>query len=138
MTMDPMVSSPPSPDPADGSILEPSYGVALGVMALGLLLLPAALLWGPALWAALLIVVFGLFLLLQTVLLRLQFTELDLVVWRQGAVLRRFPYAEWLTWTIFWSPLPVLFYFREQRSIHFLPVLFDATELRRQLSLHVP
>lgn len=138
MTMDPMVSSPPSPDPADGSILEPSYGVALGVVALGLLLLPAALLWGPALWAALLIVVFGLFLLLQTVLLRLQFTELDLVVWRQGAVLRRFPYAEWLTWTIFWSPLPVLFYFREQRSIHFLPVLFDATELRRQLSLHVP
>jgi hypothetical protein len=31
----------------------------------------------------------------------------------------------------------VLFYFREQRSIHFLPVLFDATSLREQLNHHV-
>jgi hypothetical protein len=137
MTMDPMVPSPSTPDPTDGVILAPAYGVALGVIALGMLLLPSGFLWGPALWLALLIVLFGLFLLLQTVLLRLQFTEADLVVWRQGTVLRRFPYDEWLGWTLFWSPLPLLFYFREQRSIHFLPVLFDATELRRQLSLHV-
>ena len=27
----------------------------------------------------------------------------------------------------------MLFYFREQRSIHFLPVLFDASTLRQQL-----
>jgi hypothetical protein len=31
----------------------------------------------------------------------------------------------------------VLFYFREQRSIHLLPVLFDATALREQLNSHV-
>jgi hypothetical protein len=30
----------------------------------------------------------------------------------------------------------VLFYFREQRSIHLLPVLFDATTLREQLNRH--
>ncbi|MFM7314541.1 MAG: DUF3119 family protein [Cyanobium sp.] len=31
----------------------------------------------------------------------------------------------------------MLFYFREQRSIHLLPVLFDASTLREQLELHV-
>jgi hypothetical protein len=31
----------------------------------------------------------------------------------------------------------VLFYFREQRSIHLLPVLFDATSLREQLDHHL-
>jgi hypothetical protein len=31
----------------------------------------------------------------------------------------------------------VLFYFREQRSIHLLPVLFDASTLQEQLNRHV-
>ena len=31
----------------------------------------------------------------------------------------------------------MLFYFREQRSIHLLPVLFDATSLREQLDHHL-
>lgn len=143
MTMEPMVdpSSGPSadtgPDPSGGVILAPSYAVSIGVIVLGLLPLPAALLWPPALWLAAVVALFGLFLLLQTVLLRLQFTEADLVVWRRGTVLRRFPYDEWLGWTLFWTPLPVLFYFREQRSIHLLPVLFDATALRQQLDLHL-
>lgn len=138
MTKESLETVSPRPDPAEGVILAPSYGVAGGVMALGLLVLPAALWWGPALWLALVVALFGVFLLLQTVLLRLQFTDEALVVWRQGDVLRRFPYAEWIGWTLFWAPVPVLFYFREQRSIHFLPVLFDASELRRQLSLHLP
>jgi hypothetical protein len=32
----------------------------------------------------------------------------------------------------------VLFYFREERSIHLLPVLFDATSLRQQLEQRLP
>jgi hypothetical protein len=34
--------------------------------------------------------------------------------------------------------VPVLFYFREERSIHLLPVLFDATSLRQQLEQRLP
>ena len=79
----------------------------------------------------------GLFLLLQSQLLRLQFSDEALLVWSGNTVLRRFPYSEWLGWTLFWGPVPVLFYFREQRSIHLLPVLFDATALREQLNSHV-
>ena len=79
----------------------------------------------------------GLFLLLQSQLLRLQFSDEALLVWSGNQVLRRFPYSEWLGWTLFWGPVPVLFYFREQRSIHLLPVLFDATALREQLNSHV-
>jgi len=30
-----------------------------------------------------------------------------------------------------------LFYFREQRSIHLLPILFDAATLREQLDQHL-
>jgi hypothetical protein len=39
----------------------------------------------------------------------------------------------WIGWRVFWPAVPVLFYFREQRSIHLLPMLFDATMLRSQL-----
>jgi hypothetical protein len=80
---------------------------------------------------------FGLFLLLQSQLLRLQFTSDALLVWNRQSLLRRFPYEAWLGWRLFWGPLPVLFYFREQRSIHLLPVLFDATTLRQQLLQHL-
>ena len=118
---------PPLPNPDDGVILAPRPWVPLGVVALGL----ACLALNP--WAALALSLFGLFLLLQSQLLRLQFTQEALLVWRGDTVLRRFPYSEWLGWKLFWGPLPVLFYFREQRSIHLLPVLFDATSLREQL-----
>lgn len=150
MTMDPMTVPPPpipspqatstppgGPDPSAGVILAPHFGVALGVVVLAVLLLPLTLLWSPVLWLASATGLFGLFLLLQTALLRLQFTGEALVVWRQSSLLRSFPYDAWLGWTLFWTPLPVLFYFREQKRIHFLPVLFDPSELRRQLALHV-
>jgi hypothetical protein len=88
-------------------------------------------------WACVAVSLFGLFLLLQSQLLRLQFSSDALLVWRGSTLLRRFPYSEWLGWSLFWPPLPVLFYFREQRSIHLLPVLFDATTLREQLDLHL-
>jgi hypothetical protein len=122
-----MTSAPPLPNPNDGVILAPRPWVPLGVVALGL----ACLLLNP--WAALAVSLFGLLLLLQSQILRLQFCEEALLVWRGETVLRRFPYSEWLGWKLFWGPVPVLFYFREQRSIHLLPVLFDATCLREQL-----
>ncbi|MCT0198306.1 DUF3119 family protein [Synechococcus sp. CS-1325] len=126
----------PSPAETTGVILAPRAWVPLGVLLLAgaSLLLPR---WGGSVWLAGGVGVLGLFLLLQTALLRLQFGEEDLLVWRGNSLLRRFPYQEWLGWTLFWWPLPVLFYFREQRSIHLLPVLFDATALRQQLDLHL-
>jgi hypothetical protein len=87
---------------------------------------------------ALVISGFGLFLVLQTALLRLEFSADALLVWRQDTLLRRFPYDSWLSWRLFWPALPVLFYFREERSIHFLPVLFNPGTLRQQLELHLP
>ena len=130
------VSSPgtagsPLPDPAQGVILAPRPWVPLGVVLLGVASLALSV------WAALVVGLFGLFLLLQSQLLRLQFSAEALLVWRGASLLRSFPNSEWLGWTLFWQPLPVLFYFREQRSIHLLPVLFDATTLREQLNLHV-
>jgi len=104
-------------------------------------LLPSSLLqllWQPALWAGLVVSVFGLFLLLQSALLRLTFGADALLVSRQGTLLRRFPYEAWLGWKLFWPALPVLFYFRERNSIHLLPVLFDASSLRQQLETRLP
>ena len=124
-------SEAPLPDPSQGVILAPSPWLPLAVVALGL---PCLLI---NLWLALVVSLFGLFLLIQRQILRLQFSADALLVWRGSTVLRRFPYSEWLNWIVFWPALPVLFYFREQRSIHFLPVLFDATTLREQLNHHV-
>jgi hypothetical protein len=124
-------SEAPLPDPSQGVILAPSPWLPLAVVALGL----AGLLIN--LWLALVLSLFGLFLLIQSQILRLQFSADALLVWRGSTVLRRFPYSEWLNWIVFWPALPVLFYFREQRSIHFLPVLFDANTLREQLNHHV-
>ena len=124
-------SQTPQPDPDQGVILAPRVWLPLAVIALGV----AALLL--TVWLALVVSLFGLFLLIQSQILRLQFTTDALLVWRGATVLRRFPYSEWLTWSLFWGPVPVLFYFREQSSIHFLPVLFDATSLREELNRHV-
>jgi hypothetical protein len=122
----------------DEVVLAPRFWVPLAVVGLGLAVLPLAWLWAPALWLALVVSLFGLFLMLQSVLLRLVFTADALLVLRQGTLLRRFPYSEWLGWTLFWPAVPVLFYFREQKSIHLLPVLFDASELRQQLATRLP
>ncbi|MCP9799608.1 DUF3119 family protein [Synechococcus sp. RedBA-s] len=125
------------PDPAAGVILAPRPWLPLGILALGLALLPLQRVWNGAPIAAGVVGVLGLFLLLQTLLLRLQFSDEALLVWSRSRLLRRFPYSDWLGWTVFWGPLPVLFYFRERQSPHLLPVIFDATALRQQLELHL-
>ena len=131
--MDDPLSQPGS----QGVLLAPRYGVPIGVVVLGLGCLALLPLWSGALWLAGVVVVLGLFLLLQTALLRLEFAPDALLVWRQTSLLRRFPYTDWLGWKLFWPALPMLFYFREQGSIHLLPVLFDARSLREQLDHHL-
>jgi hypothetical protein len=126
------------PETASALTLRPHYGVALAVVILGLAALALQPFWRPAPLLALVIGGLGLFLLLQTTLLRLEFNEEALLVRRRDALLRRFPYSEWKGWRLFWPGLPALFYFREERSIHLLPVLFDPVTLQSQLRQRLP
>ena len=84
------------------------------------------------------IALFGLFLMFQAVTLRLQFTATDLDIYRGEKLLRRFPYQEWQNWRIFWTRVPILFYFKEVKSIHFLPILFDPNTLKSCLEQRCP
>jgi len=112
--------------------LAPSYmlPVVLVVVALPLLLVQ--------IWVSLVIDLFGLFLFIQAVTLRLRFTTTDLDIYRGETLIRRFPYTDWQNWQIFWSPVPILFYFKEVKSIHFLPILFDPKTLQTCLETHCP
>ncbi len=127
-----MTATSSSSLPAQTVELAPSYGlpIALILVAIPLLLLQP--------WVGLVISLFGLFLLFQTILIRLKFTPTELEVYRGDTVIRRFPYQEWSNWRIFWQPVPILFYFREVNSIHFVPVLFDPKMLKACLEQHVP
>jgi len=118
---------------ADSVTLSPDARLPLLVVAFGLALLPLPL--SP--WPTAVVVLFGLFLMLQTASLRLEFEERALIVWQNGRELRRFPYDQWLTWRLFAPWLPGLLYFRETQSIHFLPILFNPTQLRDQLEQKV-
>ncbi|MBE9030743.1 DUF3119 family protein [filamentous cyanobacterium LEGE 11480] len=104
--------------------LQPSYNIPIGLVtiAIGLTFVK----W----WIGLPVGLFGLFLLIQTVLLKLTFTPTALDIYRGETLIRQFPFAEWQNWEIFWGPIPILFYFREVKSIHFLPIIFDPTMLR--------
>lgn len=112
--------------------LSPSYALPLVLIlsALPLLLLQV--------WVSLAIALFGLFLMIQAATIRLQFTETALDVYRSQSLIRRFPYQDWQNWRIFWHSLPVLFYFKEVKSIHFLPILFDPKQLKISLEQYCP
>jgi hypothetical protein len=112
--------------------LEPSYKIPLVLVVAAIPL--TFIQW----WLGLPIGLFGLFLLLQAKILRLQFTPTDLEVYRGATLIRSFPYSEWQHWEIFWAPVPILFYFREVKSIHFLPIIFDPTTLRDCLETRCP
>lgn len=73
---------------------------------------------------------FGIFLTIQTTQIKLKFAPDTLEVYRGEKMIRTFPYAEWENWEIYWQPVPILFYFKEVKSIHFLPIIFDAKTLR--------
>lgn len=112
--------------------LAPSYRLPLVLIiaAIGVLLFSA--------WVGGAIALFGLFLLFQAATLRLQFTETALDIHRGETLIRSFPYQDWQNWRIFWYPVPVLFYFKEIKSIHFLPILFDPKMLQSCLEQRCP
>lgn len=112
--------------------LAPNFKIPLGLLAIaiGIFFLSR--------WVALPVAILGLFLTVQTFLIRLQFSESALSVLRSGKVIRSFPYSDWLNWEIFWQPVPILFYFKEVNNIHFLPIIFDARTLADCLHKHYP
>lgn len=121
--------------------LSPDYRLSLGVFAvgLGLIFLGNALLLGSQVFSLIAVILgiiislFSFFLMLQTVIIRLKFTETSLDVYRSEKRIRQFPYRDWLNWEIFWKPVPILFYFREVKSIHFVPFLFNPKQLKQCL-----
>ncbi|NJK60011.1 MAG: DUF3119 family protein [Oscillatoriales cyanobacterium SM2_1_8] len=112
--------------------LSPSYNLPLGllVVAIGLILVR----W----WLAVGVALFAIFLAVQAATLRLVFGEEALDIYRGETQIRHFPYRDWQHWEIYSPVVPVLFYFREVQSIHFLPVLFDPEGLRAALVRRVP
>jgi hypothetical protein len=118
--------------PAQTVELSPSYTIPLVLVfaALPLLLVQP--------WVASVIAIFGLFLMFQALTIRLRFTETALDVYRSDKLIRSFPYQEWQNWRIFWPAVPILFYFKEVKSIHFLPVLFDPKMLQTCLEERCP
>lgn len=114
-----------SPNEVTGTIeLAPNYRIPV---ILVLISLPALFL---QIWLGLILSVFGLFLMFQTTRIRLQFTPTALDVYLSGQQIRSFPYQEWQNWRIFWEKVPILFYFKEVNSIHFLPIIFDFPTLK--------
>ncbi len=122
----------PSPE-TNSVIISPSPRLPLVILLLSASLLPLPL--SP--WPTLVLGLFSVFLLVQTYILKLEFSEDDLVVWRGQKELRRFPFNEWMSWRLFAPWLPGLFYFRESKSIHFLPILFNPAQLQEQLEQRV-
>ncbi len=112
--------------------LSPSYALPIALIALAIPLLLVQV------WVSLAISVFGVFLVFQAATLRLRFTATDLDIYRGENLIRRFPYQDWQNWRIFWSALPILFYFKEVTSIHFLPILFDPKTLQHCLETRIP
>jgi hypothetical protein len=112
--------------------LKPSYNipVVLAIAAIPLIFVQP--------WIGSVFMLFGLFLMFQALTLRLQFTPTDLDIYRGEKLIRRFPYQEWQNWRIFWNTVPILFYFKEIKSIHFLPILFDANTLKSCLEERCP
>ncbi len=112
--------------------LRPSYKLPLALVVIAV----ALVWWQIAIASA--VGLFGLFLAFQAATIRLQFTDSALDVYRSGKLIRQFPYSDWQNWRIFWSKVPILFYFKEVKSIHFVPVLFDARTLRSCLEQKCP
>ncbi|MEI6442252.1 MAG: DUF3119 family protein [Nostocales cyanobacterium ELA583] len=112
--------------------LKPSYNVpvALVLVAIPILLIQP--------WIGGILTLLGLFLMLQAVTLRVQFTATDFDLYRGEKLIRRFPYQEWQNWRIFWNRVPILLYFKEINSIHFLPILFDPKTLKSCLEERCP
>ena len=121
------------PQPSRPVSIAPSPRLPLLIFMLGPALLPLPL--HP--WPTLINSLIALALLVQSYSLRLEFEQNALIVWRGSQELRRFPYDDWMSWRLFWDGFPAVLYFRERKSPHLIPVLFNAKELREQLKARV-
>lgn len=116
--------------------ISPRAWVATGMLIISI---ASGIIYFPA---GLVLAIFSIFLFIQTAILQLTFSADALLVtrrsWGAPAVeIKRFPYKEWQYWQIFWPRFPVLFYFREINSIHFLPMLFNANQLQIELKQRI-
>ena len=116
--------------------ISPRAWVATGVLIISI---ASGIIYFPA---GLVLAIVSIFLFIQTAILQLTFSADALLVtrrsWGAPAVeIKRFPYKEWQYWQIFWPRFPVLFYFREINSIHFLPMLFSANQLQSELKQRI-
>lgn len=127
-----MTTTAASTASAETIVLSPSYNLPIAIVFL------AVPLFFVQVWVSVAIALFGFFLLVQAATLRLSFTETALDIERGQTLIRRFPYQDWQNWRIFWSPVPILFYFKEVNSIHFLPILFDPKALHACLEARCP
>ena len=127
-----MTSIPTSPQLPASVELAPNYTIPAILIAAAI---PITVF---QLWVGLGLGIFGLFLTVQTAIIKLRFTTIALDVYRGSQLIRTFPYQEWETWQIFWQPVPILFYFKEVNSIHFLPIIFDPQMLRTCLEHYYP
>ncbi|MAS26708.1 MAG: hypothetical protein CMN97_00360 [Synechococcus sp. NAT40] len=123
----------PSPDQTSGVSIAPSPRLPLLILLLGPGLLPLPL--HP--WPTLINSLIGLALLVQSYSLRLEFQDSALIVWRGEQQLRHFPYEDWISWRVFWPGFPTVLYFRESKSPHLIPVIFNAEQLQEQLRTRV-
>jgi Protein of unknown function (DUF3119) len=127
------VTTTPAPIQLPANVkLAPNYTIPIVLIAVAI---PIAAL---QLWVGLGIGIFGLFLSIQTTIIKLEFTTTALNVYRSSNIIRTFPYSEWENWQIFWQPVPILFYFKEINSIHFLPIIFDPQMLLTCLEYYRP
>ena len=127
-----MTTTQPAERLPDTVELQPSYILPIVLIAIAI---PTATL---QLWVGAGLGIFGLFLAIQTALIKLRFTPTALEVSRGSKLIRTFPYSEWENWQIFWEPVPILFYFKEVNSIHFLPIIFNPQMLRACLEDRIP
>jgi hypothetical protein len=126
------VTSSYAPNSISTVELKPSYNIPVVLVIVAIPLLVVQPLVGG------IFALLGLFLMFQAVTLRLQFSATDFDIYRGEKLIRRFPYQEWQNWRIFWNKVPILFYFKEINSIHFLPILFDPNTLKSCLEERCP
>lgn len=112
--------------------LKPSYRVPLGLLAIALPLGYGSWILGIACG------LLGLLLLFQAKTIRFCFNPTAFELYRGSTCFRSFPYENWSNWRIFWPSVPILFYFREINSIHFLPIVFDPVALQACLEERCP
>ena len=114
--------------------LAPMYRLPFFIILLGMIfLIPSPL----PIWIGVVVIIFGLFLLIQACTLRIKITSKAFIVLQLGKEIRCFPFEDWIAWKVYLPTLPGILYFREQASPHLLPILFDIQMLKSQLELRV-